>query len=240
MRTYVSLRRRGDFARVGRRGERTTGVAFVALTTRGAGERSRIGITVSKAVGNAVVRNRLRRRVKAILDRTRFGDAPYRDVVLIARPGAGAFDAAMLAEELARLLDGRPRGEKRQGMRPAPIAASRSVEECDQSRSQSAEASRNAPSAYRGEPERSGERPTNAPSARLLIALVRAYKCLASPLLPPACRFVPSCSEYAATAIEKHGTINGVGLAVRRIVRCAPWHPGGFDPVPEGHRSPQS
>ncbi len=105
MRTYVSLRRRGDFARVGRRGERSTGVAFVALTLRGAVARSRIGITVSKAVGNAVVRNRLRRRVKAILDRTRFGDAPYRDVVLIARPGAGALDAGKLAEELVRLLD---------------------------------------------------------------------------------------------------------------------------------------
>ncbi len=76
--------------------------------------------------------------------------------------------------------------------------------------------------------------------SRLFVALVRGYKRFVSPLLPPACRFVPSCSEYAAAAIEKHGTFNGVGLAVRRIVRCAPWHPGGFDPVPEGHRSSQS
>jgi len=71
---------------------------------------------------------------------------------------------------------------------------------------------------------------------RLLIALVRGYKRIVSPVLPPACRFVPTCSEYAAEAIEKHGVINGVGLAVGRIVRCAPWHPGGFDPVPEGRR----
>jgi putative membrane protein insertion efficiency factor len=66
----------------------------------------------------------------------------------------------------------------------------------------------------------------------ILVGLIRAYKRLLSPLLPPACRFVPSCSEYAAEAIEKHGPFNGVRLAVWRIVRCAPWHPGGFDPVP--------
>jgi uncharacterized protein len=67
---------------------------------------------------------------------------------------------------------------------------------------------------------------------RLLIGLIGAYKRLISPILPPACRFVPTCSEYAAAAIQKHGPLRGVFLAVRRIVRCAPWHPGGFDPVP--------
>jgi ribonuclease P protein component len=65
---------------------------------------SRVGITVAKTVGNAVVRNRLRRRVKAILDRSAFGAPPHRDVVLIARPGAGDIGVAALAAELARLL----------------------------------------------------------------------------------------------------------------------------------------
>ena len=65
---------------------------------------SRVGITVAKAVGNAVVRNRLRRRVKAVLDRAAFGEPPHRDVVLIARPGAGDLDSGALARELARLL----------------------------------------------------------------------------------------------------------------------------------------
>ena len=69
--------------------------------------------------------------------------------------------------------------------------------------------------------------------SHLAISVVRGYKRLVSPLLPPACRFVPTCSEYAAEAIEKHGLLRGVWLAVRRIVRCAPWHPGGFDPVPQ-------
>jgi putative membrane protein insertion efficiency factor len=67
---------------------------------------------------------------------------------------------------------------------------------------------------------------------RLLVALIVAYKRLLSPILPPACRFVPTCSDYAVAAIEKHGPFRGVFLTVRRIVRCAPWHPGGFDPVP--------
>jgi putative membrane protein insertion efficiency factor len=66
----------------------------------------------------------------------------------------------------------------------------------------------------------------------MLVGLVRGYKRLVSPLLPPACRFVPTCSDYAAGAIEKHGPVRGVFLAIRRIVRCAPWYPGGFDPVP--------
>ena len=67
---------------------------------------------------------------------------------------------------------------------------------------------------------------------RLLVSLIRGYKRLVSPALPPSCRFFPSCSEYAAEAIEKHGLLRGVFLAMRRIVRCAPWHPGGIDPVP--------
>jgi ribonuclease P protein component len=75
----------------------------VALTAEGR-DISRIGITVAKTVGNAVVRNRLRRRVKAMLDRSTFGTPPHRDVVLIARPGAGELAPDAIAAELARLL----------------------------------------------------------------------------------------------------------------------------------------
>ena len=103
MRAYGSLRRRGDFARVQRRGKRRVGDTFVVVSTD-AREVSRVGITVAKTVGNAVVRNRLRRRVKAFLDREAFGRPPYRDLVLIARPGAGQLDVASLAAELSRLL----------------------------------------------------------------------------------------------------------------------------------------
>ena len=64
------------------------------------------------------------------------------------------------------------------------------------------------------------------------LTALRAYKRLISPLLPAACRYTPTCSEYAAEAIEKHGILRGGTLALRRLVRCGPWHPGGFDPVP--------
>jgi ribonuclease P protein component len=103
MRGYTSLRRREDFARVQRRGKRRAGSAFVVVTAEGR-DRSRVGVTVAKAVGNAVVRNRIRRRLKAILDRRHFGEGPPRDVVIIARPGAGALDSAAIAAELERLL----------------------------------------------------------------------------------------------------------------------------------------
>jgi ribonuclease P protein component len=103
VRLYQSLRRRSDFSRVQRRGKRQTGPLFVLLASEGR-NGSRIGITVSKAVGNAVVRNRLRRRVKAILDRSTFGAPPHRDVVLIARVGAGEAGFDAVAAELERLL----------------------------------------------------------------------------------------------------------------------------------------
>lgn len=66
----------------------------------------------------------------------------------------------------------------------------------------------------------------------LLLGLVRLYRRLVSPLLPPACRFYPSCSAYAETALRRHGAARGSWLAARRLVRCHPFHPGGIDPVP--------
>src|SRR5947208_14010767 len=65
-----------------------------------------------------------------------------------------------------------------------------------------------------------------------LRALVRAYRWLVRPVLPAACRFYPSCSEYAEQALERHGARRGGALIARRLCRCGPWHPGGHDPVP--------
>ena len=67
---------------------------------------------------------------------------------------------------------------------------------------------------------------------RVLIVLVGAYRYALSPMLGRSCRFHPSCSEYAQEALERHGALRGVWLALRRIGRCHPWHPGGYDPVP--------
>ncbi len=67
----------------------------------------------------------------------------------------------------------------------------------------------------------------------LLIQLIRGYRLLISPLFPPTCRFQPTCSNYAIIAIKRFGVIKGSFLAVKRILRCHPFHPGGYDPVPK-------
>jgi putative membrane protein insertion efficiency factor len=66
----------------------------------------------------------------------------------------------------------------------------------------------------------------------LLLAALTAYRYLLRPLLGANCRFYPSCSDYASEAIERHGALRGLLLALRRLGRCHPWHPGGYDPVP--------
>jgi uncharacterized protein len=69
-------------------------------------------------------------------------------------------------------------------------------------------------------------------AARILIVPVIGYRRFISPLLPPVCRFAPSCSEYALEALRVHGAVRGLWLAVRRLARCHPFNPGGYDPVP--------
>ncbi|MBR4189003.1 MAG: membrane protein insertion efficiency factor YidD [Kiritimatiellae bacterium] len=69
-------------------------------------------------------------------------------------------------------------------------------------------------------------------AARLVCWLVRGYQIAISPLFGRCCRFTPSCSNYMLEAVRVHGVIYGVYLGLRRLARCHPWHPGGFDPVP--------
>ena len=71
---------------------------------------------------------------------------------------------------------------------------------------------------------------------RLMLLLSRFYQKAISPLFPPRCRFYPTCSAYAFTAIERFGALRGGYLALRRILKCHPFHPGGYDPVPEKWR----
>lgn len=66
---------------------------------------------------------------------------------------------------------------------------------------------------------------------KILTLVIRFYRFFISPLLGQHCRFHPSCSEYATVALERYGVIRGLWLAIKRIFRCHPWHPGGYDPV---------
>lgn len=72
--------------------------------------------------------------------------------------------------------------------------------------------------------------------SRLAVLLVRGYQVLISPMLPPACRFTPSCSHYACACLHELGFLRGSWLTLRRLSRCHPWHPGGYDPPPLGSR----
>jgi len=68
--------------------------------------------------------------------------------------------------------------------------------------------------------------------ARVLVFVVRGYQLLISPLLPPnTCRFHPTCSQYAIDALKKYGSLKGTYLSVKRVSKCHPWHPGGYDPA---------
>jgi putative membrane protein insertion efficiency factor len=77
-----------------------------------------------------------------------------------------------------------------------------------------------------------GVKRRTGPVAWVLLLPVHAYRRWISPVLPPTCRFYPSCSAYAAEALQMHGALKGAWLTVRRLLRCGPWHPGGIDPVP--------
>ncbi len=67
--------------------------------------------------------------------------------------------------------------------------------------------------------------------ANIFVLAIRAYQLLISPILPPTCRFYPTCSEYAILSIRRHGPLRGAIAGLKRLGRCHPWHPGGYDPV---------
>lgn len=76
-----------------------------------------------------------------------------------------------------------------------------------------------------------------APIRWLIIGLIRLYQWVISPLIGPRCRFHPTCSHYAIEAINRHGVLKGGWLACKRLLKCQPLHPGGYDPVPPVHQT---
>jgi len=88
------------------------------------------------------------------------------------------------------------------------------------------------PAASGQRPAASSQQPAAGPLARLLILPVRGYQRFLSPLLPPSCRYTPTCSQYMVEALAVHGPVKGLWLGTRRICRCQPWGGSGWDPVP--------
>ncbi len=84
-----------------------------------------------------------------------------------------------------------------------------------------------------GEPSSAAGEPRPGLAARCGLRLIAGYRRWLSPLLPPSCRYEPTCSAYCAGCLERFGLLRGGWLGLRRILRCHPWHPGGWDPVPE-------
>lgn len=74
---------------------------------------------------------------------------------------------------------------------------------------------------------------TRGGAARLVISGIQIYRHMISPMRPASCRFMPTCSQYAVDAVSEYGVFRGGWLAMRRLLRCGPWHSGGWDPIPE-------
>ena len=191
--------------------------SFLVLGRRNGLSFSRLGLTVTKKVGRAVVRSRLKRQVREFFRLQRSGWPTAMDILFIARIGAGAYPAARLLADLAKV------GAKLAAWPEGPPG-----------RSEGSEGSEGSGGAW----------------SRLLavpaLGAISLYQRFLSPLLPPACRFYPTCSHYAAEAIARHGLGRGGLLALWRLFKCHPFNPGGYDPVPEragravplGHEAP--
>jgi putative membrane protein insertion efficiency factor len=153
---------RADFRRVYHAGQKFQGRLFVAFVLR-TGAASRLGVTVTRKVGDSVERNRCRRMLREAFRKNRnvVGHGVGRGGGRGARPGGVEYRAVKI----------------------------------------------------------------------LAILIIRAYQVVLSPLLPPSCRFVPTCSEYTRQAIDRYGLLRGGLRGVKRLVRCHPLHPGGYDPL---------
>ena len=260
------LRRRADFVATVRSGRRRGhGAVVVHLklpeNPQTADAPARVGFVVSRAVGTAVVRNRVRRRLQHVV-RERYGElTPGTTLVVRALPHAADRSYAQLAEDFSVALRsalanrGRVRSDRQRNRRRA--------ETCDTAASDTATLHAAAPDAAVSGPTGQTNHGSTGPEdsqtppdrtttdssseadsrsatrtagwsgpARVMAAPIVAYRRWVSPALPARCRFHPSCSAYAVEALATHGAVRGLLLTVRRLLRCHPFHPGGYDPVP--------
>jgi len=216
------LHSRAEISRTIRDGRRARRGALVVHVQVGNGgpDPARAAFAVSKSVGDSVTRHRVVRRLRGVmppvLDRLPGGS----EVVVRAMPEAAAASATQLREDLERALE-----------RVVPLAAPHEVSDRTQDM-------RPAWAPAGGEPEvpRTGIHLLaywiGWPIRSLLLGLIWIYRHTVSPILPPTCRYHPSCSAYGFEALQVHGAAKGTVLAAWRVLRCNPFTPGGLDPVP--------
>lgn len=184
--------------------------SFLVLGRRNDLQRNRLGVTVTKKTApRAVVRNRIKRQVREFF-RINVQSWPQGlDLLFIARQGAALLTGPQLRDDLSVA-----------GRKLAARAPSRSGPEI-----------RPGPGAEAGIFSSIAGVIQKCPGW-LALGVIRFYQRCVSPFTPPACRFWPTCSNYAAVAVQRHGFWLGSWLAVRRLLKCHPFHPGGYDPVP--------
>ena len=214
--------------RRGRRSGSTHLVVHIAPSPRTGPARA--AFAVSSTVGNSVVRHRLIRQLRAavrpLLDRLPEGT----DLVVRALPAARDASFADLTADLEHAL--------RHDLLPASDLPASDVPASDPPAYPPSEAHTvgEAPSAVKTQPGRHGIGQVlyllGTPLRWLLIGFVFVYRRVISPVLPPTCRYHPSCSAYALESLQVHGVVRGVGLTAWRIGRCNPFTKGGLDPVP--------
>jgi uncharacterized protein len=210
------------------------------VRARGADERccvadARAGAGASGCNGSSAKAFRTRCRAPAAREgavraaAARGGATQPRRLHLLHRPQDGA-DTAPWNPDLAQARRRGRRAQPHQAMHPRSLPAR--AGKFERPRAPRASALRRARFALDGERIARASAPLGRMMTRSLRVVVRAYRWFVRPILPGACRFYPSCSEYAEQALERHGARRACLLIASRLCRCGPWHPGGYDPVP--------
>jgi putative membrane protein insertion efficiency factor/ribonuclease P protein component len=216
--------------RLGHRARRGALVVHVRVGN-GSGEPARAAFAVSKAIGDSVVRHRVTRRLRAVslplLDRLPAGT----DVVVRAMPEAAMASSLDLGSDLERAL------ERVATLTPPPSASTSGRYDEAMTSLQGGLSHQSAEFAKReGSTAPTGMRRMlwllGWPIRSLLLGLIWIYRHTVSPMLPPTCRYHPSCSAYGFEALQVHGAAKGAVLTGWRVLRCNPFTPGGLDPVP--------